>query len=199
MALYISLRDFRVASLAPGDHEKDERLDRSVLVVALGVVGGGMAFLLGMVFLLFPEWIRPIAFAPGLSESRVHVVLVRPHAATDKGRGLETPFYQAQARNFSIDRSVRFQNTAQTPSGDQTVSVSSPPRGQASAEAPPPLRDRGLGRVADDTASQPAVQPPANAQPVAVPNTGTRSQQGQSNTANPRSEAAVHGSGKKRA
>jgi hypothetical protein len=133
MARYVSLRDFTIPSLEPGDYEKDERLDRSVLVVALGVVSGGLAFLLGMVFLLFPEWIRPIAFGPGFSEPRVYAVLLRPHAAADNGGSQETP------------------------SANQPVSVNPPPRGQTSAQATPASTGQTFGRGGDNTASQPVV------------------------------------------
>jgi len=156
MALYVSIRDFRIPSLEPGDYEKDERLDRSVLGVAVGVVSGGLAFLLGMVFLLFPEWIRPIAFGPGFSEPRVYAVLLRPHAAADNGGSQETP------------------------SANQPVSVNPPPRGQTSAQATPASTGQTFGRGGDDTASQPVVLPPASAQLVPVSNTGTPGPQGQS-------------------
>ncbi len=199
MALYISLKDFRIPSLEPGEHEKDERLDRSVLVVALGVVSGGMAFLLGMVFLLFPEWIRPIAFGPGFSEPRVYAVLLRPDAAAKRGGSQETPFHQAQATNVLIHNpviggSVRFPNTAQTPSSaNPTVSVNPPSSGQASAPATPASTGQAFGGGAGNSPGQLIVLPPASAQPVPVPNTATQNPQVLSHAHNPRSAAAGHG------
>ncbi len=63
VASHFSLRDFRTASLDAGEHAHDERLDRAVLAVALSIVGAGMAFLLAMAFVFFPEWIRVTSFA----------------------------------------------------------------------------------------------------------------------------------------
>ena len=202
MASYISLGDFRIPSLEPGDHEKDERLDRSVLVVALGVVSGGLAFLLGMVFLLFPEWIRPIAFGPGFSQPPVYAVLLRPAAAADKRGNLETPFHHAQARNLlvdnlSIDGSVPFPNTAQTPSAKQPGSVTPPPTGQASAQAPPASTGQTFERGGSISLSLPVVLPPASAQRVPMPNTGPPIPQGQLGAAYSGSGAAGHGGGRK--
>ncbi len=193
MALYVSIRDFRIPSLEPGDHEKDERLDRSVLAVALGVVSGGLAFLLGMVFLLFPEWIRPIAFGPGFSEPTGYAVLLHPDAAADNGGRQKTLFHQARnvlTDNLSIDGSVPLPDTAQTPSANPTVSVNRPSSGQANVSATPASTARAFGRGGDNFPGQPVVLPPASAQPVPVPNTGTPSSQGQS-------VAAEHGIGKK--
>lgn len=196
-ALDISLRDFRTASLEPGDYENDETVDRSVLVVAVGVVGGGMAFLLSVLFLLFPEWIRPIAFGTTPSAPRVLAVFLRPDAAAHNGWAQGTPFHQAQARNLMIDQPGRSQDTAQTPSANQTLRVTLPPRGQSSAQATLSSSGRTFQRVADNTPRQPAVQPPAGAWAVPVPNNGTRSQQRQSNVASLGVAAARHASGKK--
>jgi hypothetical protein len=188
--LDISLRNFRPVSLEPGDYEEDERLDRSVLMVALGVVSGGIAFLLGMVFLLFPEWIRPIAFGPGFSEPRTYAVLLRPVAAADKRWGKDTPLRQSQARNLLIDnllvnRSVPFRATAQTPRASPTVSINPPASGPASAQATPASTGQAFGRGAGKTPNQPVVLPLASAQPGPAPNIGTRGQHGPSNAANP--------------
>lgn len=193
----ISLRDFRTASLEPGDYESDERVDRSALVVAVGVVGGGMAFLLGVLFLLFPEWIRPIAFATTPSAPRVLAVFLRPDAAAHNGWAQGVPFHQAQARNLVIDQPGRTQDTAQTPSANQTLGVTLPPGGQSSAQATPSSSGQTFRRVADNAPRQPAVQPPAGARAVPVPNNGTRSQQRQSNAASLGLAAGGHASGKK--
>ena len=190
----ISLRDFRTASLEPGDYE-NETVDRSVLVVAVGVVGGGMAFLLGVLFLLFPEWIRPIAFATTPSAPRVLAVFLRPDAAAHNGWAQGTPSHQA--RSLVIDQPGRSQDTAQTPSANQTLRVTLPPTGQSSAQATPSSSGRTFKRVADNTPRQPAVQSPAGAWAVPVPNNGTRNQQRQSNTASLGMPAAGHASGKK--
>ncbi len=199
MALYISVRDFRIPSLEPGDYEKDERLDRSVLVVALGVVSGGMAFLLGMVFLLFPEWIRPIAFGPGFTEPRVYAVLLRPDTAAQRGGSQETAFHQAQATNVLlhtpvIGGSVPIPNTAQTPSSaNPTVSVNPPSSGQASASATPASTGQAFGGGSGNSPGQLVVLPPASAQPVPVPNTATQSPQVLSHAPKPRTVAGGHG------
>jgi len=55
--------------LEPGYRGRDERLDRRVLAAVLAMLGGGIAFLLAVVFVAFPEWIDPQAFATHLLSS----------------------------------------------------------------------------------------------------------------------------------
>lgn len=40
----------------------DEGLDRKIFVAALGVLGGGLSFLVAMMFLFFPDWVSPRTF-----------------------------------------------------------------------------------------------------------------------------------------
>ena len=69
--------------LEPGYREQDERLDRRVLAAALGILGGGMSFLLAMMLLVFPEWISPLVFANWLRTSTVELEMATA------GSGLE--------------------------------------------------------------------------------------------------------------
>lgn len=48
-----------------GLRRQDETLDRRALRAVIAVIGLGTAFLSVMVFVSFPEWISPRAFAPG--------------------------------------------------------------------------------------------------------------------------------------
>ena len=65
---YISLDGEAKVSLEESSYrDQSEALDRTILVVSLGVLGGGMSFLLAMVFLFIPEWTSPSVFAPGTS------------------------------------------------------------------------------------------------------------------------------------
>ncbi len=70
------------------NHAQDETFDRTVLVVALGILGGGMSFLLVMACLLFPEWMSPFALAPGarrVAASGRFVVLRPPTRLLEEG------------------------------------------------------------------------------------------------------------------
>ena len=48
----------------PGHRTQDERLDRSVFFAGIAIIGLGMAFLIAMVLVFFPEWISPRALVP---------------------------------------------------------------------------------------------------------------------------------------
>lgn len=52
--------------LEPGYRGPDDRLDRSILAGAMAILGTGMAFLVCMLFLMFPDWIKPRDFANGV-------------------------------------------------------------------------------------------------------------------------------------
>lgn len=59
--------------LEPGYPGQDEKLDKRVLAAVLGILGGGMSFLLVMMLLVFPEWISPLVFANWLRTSSVEL------------------------------------------------------------------------------------------------------------------------------
>lgn len=70
----------KVSGRERSDHAQDETFDRIILVAALGILGGGMSFLLVMAILLFPEWISPLTLAPGARTTAAsgRIVVLQP-------------------------------------------------------------------------------------------------------------------------
>ncbi len=66
--------------------DQHETLDKSAVLTALAVLGLGMMFLSAMLFLLFPEWIRPRAFATEASTRPISIVTLRPSASFEEVR-----------------------------------------------------------------------------------------------------------------
>lgn len=66
--------------------DQHETLDKTAVLTALAVLGLGMMFLAAMLFLLFPEWIRPRAFATESSTPPISIVTLRPPAPFEEGQ-----------------------------------------------------------------------------------------------------------------
>ncbi len=66
--------------------DQHETLDKTAVLTALAVLGLGMMFLSAMLFLLFPEWIRPRAFATESSTPPLSIVTLRPPAPFEEGQ-----------------------------------------------------------------------------------------------------------------
>ena len=170
MASYFSLGDFRTASLDVGEHAHDERLDRTVLAVALSIVGAGMAFLLAMAFVFFPEWIRVNSFASNAGAPSPGAALHSPIVAAENVQDDEKPLHQFQSQ--AIARS----------------------RGRAGESAA-----SGIGKEIQRVAPQVAATGPAGSPSPSIAPVGTepaaggiRPPAGRSGAANPGSPSAVH-------
>ncbi len=68
---------------APDQHET---IDKTAVLTALAVLGLGMVFLSAMLFLLFPEWIHPRAFATEASTSPISILTLRSPAPFEEGQ-----------------------------------------------------------------------------------------------------------------
>jgi hypothetical protein len=161
----------------PGYRGQDERLDKSVLAGALGILGGGMLFLLAMMFLFFPEWISPRVFASWLVTSTAQWETVESglEAWDENVSVLQSNVVVAPADNLrekqAEDRSVVRQDTATpvihtVPPAAPSAGPTAPPRHPtASASANPPAARR------TSPPASPLGGPPADplGQPVSSP------------------------------
>ncbi len=66
--------------------DRHEIVDKTTVLTALVVLGLGIVFLSAMLFLLFPEWIHPRAFATEASPSPISIVTLRPPASFEDGQ-----------------------------------------------------------------------------------------------------------------
>lgn len=66
--------------------KQEEKLDRAVLGTALVILFLGMTLLVGMLSVVFPEWINPRAFALGVRRLTGRPAVLSPLAAVDEGQ-----------------------------------------------------------------------------------------------------------------
>lgn len=139
-------------------------------MASLSIVGGGMVFLLAMVFLLFPEWMRTNVFAPGSVSSVVRTMLLRPAhvpgddqeadmAVSPRGRGF---VLAGRARDLadssvSLSRSEDALAGVGLPPADATGSQSTPTTAQGKRAAGFELDTRDQGSETPVLASVPPV------------------------------------------
>ncbi len=151
--------EIMLLGLEPGYRGQDQRLDKSVLAAVLGILAGGMSFLLAMMLLVFPEWISPLVFANWLRTSTIQLEMATA------GRGLEA--WTGHVLIPVIDP------TAATPTGlplpssprtDPPVVPTSPP--DARPSSPPVSPPAGPPAVLlTNTPVSPRASPPTTAPP----------------------------------
>ncbi len=66
--------------------DRHEIVDKTAVLTSLVVLGLGIVFLSAMLFLLFPEWIHPRAFATEASPSPISIVTLRAPASFEDGQ-----------------------------------------------------------------------------------------------------------------
>ncbi len=79
-------------------------VDKTAFLTALTVLGVGMSFLVAMMFVLFPEWVRPRAFATETSTPPGRIFTLRaPHNSCSSSEGF---IWIAHDRNSSAGASA---------------------------------------------------------------------------------------------
>lgn len=106
--------------------EPPEAVDKTAFLTALTVLGVGMSFLVAMMFVLFPEWIRPRAFATETSTSPGRIFTLRAPSSLEVG----------PVRVAPVQRKVVRETVRSLPERTRSVAPADPTRSILAAEFP---------------------------------------------------------------